>query len=53
MASGIYKEYAWKLVELGGAHVCFCSEEDIESQRQLATAKGVSFKFDDPCKNLS
>lgn len=53
MASGIYKEYAWKLVELGGAHVCFCSEEDIETQRQLATAKGVSFKFDDPCKNLS
>ena len=53
MASGIYKEYAWKLVELGGAHVCFCSEEDIEAQRQLATAKGVSFKFDDPCKNLS
>ena len=53
MASGIYKEYAWKLVELGGAHVCFCSEEDIESQRQLATAKGISFKFDDPCKNLS
>ncbi|MBQ4342433.1 MAG: glutamate--tRNA ligase [Erysipelotrichaceae bacterium] len=53
MASGIYKEYAWKLVELGGAHVCFCSEEDIESQRQLASAKGISFKYDDPCKNLS
>ncbi|MBE6108014.1 MAG: glutamate--tRNA ligase [Erysipelotrichaceae bacterium] len=53
MASGVYKEYAWKLVELGGAHVCFCSEEDIESQRQLASAKGISFKYDDPCKNLS
>ncbi len=53
MASGIYKEYAWKLVELGGAHVCFCLEEDIEAQRQLASAKGVSFKYDDPCKNLS
>ena len=53
MSSGIYKEYAWKLVELGGAHVCFCSEEDIESQRQLASAKGISFKYDDPCKNLS
>lgn len=53
MASGIYKEYAWKLVEMGGAHVCFCSEEDIEAQRQLASAKGISFKYDDPCKNLS
>lgn len=53
MASGIYKEYAWKLVEMGGAHVCFCSEEDIEAERQLANAKGIGFKFDDPCKNLS
>ena len=24
MASGIYKEYAEKLIELGGAHYCFC-----------------------------
>lgn len=53
MQSGIYKEYAWKLVELGGAHVCFCQEEDIEEQRQVAQAKNISFKFDDPCKSLS
>lgn len=53
MASGIYKEYAWKLVEMGGAHVCFCKEEEIEEQRQIANAKGVSFKYDDPCKHLS
>ncbi|MBP3399031.1 MAG: glutamate--tRNA ligase, partial [Erysipelotrichaceae bacterium] len=51
--SGIYKEYAWKLVELGAAHVCFCSEEDIEAERQLASAKGIGFKYDDPCKYLS
>ncbi len=53
MKSGIYKEYAWKLIELGGAHVCFCKEEDIEEQRKIALAKNVSFKYDDPCKFLS
>ena len=29
MRSGIYKEYAFKLVDMGKAHVCFCSEADI------------------------
>lgn len=53
MRSGIYKEYAMKLVELGGAHVCFCKEEDIEAQRQETMAAGLSFKYDDPCKHLS
>ena len=53
MKSGIYKEYALKLVELGGAHICFCNQEDINEQREVAEAKGESFKYDDPCKNLS
>lgn len=50
MRSGIYKEYALKLVEMGKAHICFCKEEDIEKQRQ---EQGDSFYFVDPCKNLS
>jgi glutamyl-tRNA synthetase len=53
MKSGIYKEYALKLVELGGAHVCFCDQKDINEQREIAEAKGESFKFDDPCKDLN
>ena len=52
MKSGIYKEYAEKLIGLGGAHYCFCSEKDIETQREIANAKGISFKYDDPCKKL-
>ena len=31
MKSGIYKEYAFKLIELGGAHICFCDEETIDN----------------------
>ena len=50
MRSGIYYEYAHKLVEMGKAHVCFCKEEDIEEQRKAA---GDSFYFVDPCKLLS
>lgn len=53
MRSGIYKEYAEKLIALGGAHYCFCNEEQIEQQRQIAAARGESFIYDDPCKNLS
>lgn len=53
MKQGLYKEYAMKLVKSGHAHVCFCKEEDIEIQKQIANAKGESFLYRDPCKNLS
>ncbi len=53
MQSGMYKEYAHQLVELGGAHFCFCKEDEIEKQREIASAKGVAFKFVDSCKNLT
>ena len=49
----MYKAYAEQLVELGGAHYCFCSEEEIERQRKEADSLGISFKYDDPCKHLS
>lgn len=49
----IYKKYADMLVDLGGAHYCFCSEEDIEKQREFAEKAKKPFKFVDPCKQLS
>ncbi len=49
----MYKKYAEELVELGGAHYCFCSEEEIERQRKEAESLGISFKYDDPCKHIS
>lgn len=49
----MYKGYADQLVDLGGAHYCFCSEEDIEKQRKEAESLGISFKFDDPCKHIT
>lgn len=53
MKSGIYKEYALKMVELGKAHICFCTEDDIKSQKEVAEAKGESFIYRDPCKKLT
>ena len=32
----LYKEYADKLVELGGAHYCFCKEEEIQAENREA-----------------
>ena len=50
MASGMYHDYAVKLIKRGGAHYCFCDEEKLQAQRAEA---GDSFKYDDPCKALS
>ena len=45
----LYAEYAHKLVELGGAHYCFCSADEAEEQKDEQT----NTKFVDPCKKLS
>ena len=50
----IYAEYAHKLVDLGGAHYCFCadtSDEDEENGEEDLASKFVKFK--DPCKFIS
>ena len=46
-----YKEYADKLVELGGAHYCFCDEETIEAARK--ESENEELGYIDPCKNIS
>ena len=45
----IYKEYAEKLVELGGAYYCFCDKERIESLRD----ENGNCRYDKHCLNLS
>ena len=51
--SGLYMEYARKLIDLGGAHYCFCDEETIAKAKAAHTGNGDSFKYDDPCKYIS
>ena len=46
---GIYKEYAEKLVELGGAYYCFCSPDRIEGLRD----EEGNVRYDKHCLKLS
>ena len=45
----IYKEYAEKLVELGGAHYCFCAAHDEDENEE---DDKIPTKFKDPCKRI-
>ncbi|MBR5154482.1 MAG: glutamate--tRNA ligase [Alphaproteobacteria bacterium] len=45
----IYQEYAHKLVEIGGAHYCFCTKDEADEQKD----EGANIKFVDPCKHIS
>lgn len=45
----LYADYAHKLVELGGAHYCFCSKNDADEEKN----EELNIKFKDPCKLLT
>lgn len=49
----IYKEYAERLVELGGAYYCFCDKERLDDLRAKQEAAKVMPKYDGHCAKLS
>lgn len=49
----IYQEYAKKLVEMGKAYYCFCSEERLNKLREHAEIKKIPFLYDGHCSNYS
>ncbi|MBP1532135.1 MAG: glutamate--tRNA ligase, partial [Alphaproteobacteria bacterium] len=49
----IYAEYAHKLVDLGGAHYCFCAQKEAEEKEDSEETAETHCKFKDPCKNIS
>ncbi|NLW24056.1 MAG: glutamate--tRNA ligase [Clostridia bacterium] len=49
----IYTKYAQQLIENGQAFYCFCSEEELEKDRQEAMAKGETPKYSGRCRNLT
>lgn len=51
-ASGLYLEYAKKLVEKGEAYYCFCDKERLESLRQTVAGKEI-IVYDKHCLHLS
>ena len=46
----LYAPYAHKLVELGGAHYCFCPERE-EVAKDEGNGENI-MKFNDPCKHI-
>ena len=47
----IYAEYAHKLVELGGAHYCFCAHKEEDNDNEEEGSESHT-KFHDPCKHI-
>ena len=50
--SGLYMEYAKKLVEQGDAYYCFCDKERLESLKQVVEGKEIVV-YDKHCLHLS
>lgn len=51
-ATGIYLEYAKKLIEQGDAYYCFCDKERLESLKQVIDGKEIVV-YDKHCLHLS
>lgn len=51
-ASGIYLEYAKKLIEKGEAYYCFCDKERLASLTQIVDGKEINI-YDKHCLHLS
>ena len=49
----IYKKYAEKLVEMGKAYYCFCSEDELNEMRRKADERKKPFLYDGRCSRLS
>jgi len=49
----IYAEYAHKLVDLGGAHYCFCAENEEKEDAEDENGIEKFAKFKDPCKFIT
>jgi nondiscriminating glutamyl-tRNA synthetase len=49
----IYAEYLEKLLKEGKAYYCFCSEEELEDQRQYAQSQGQPWHYNGKCAQLS
>lgn len=49
----IYQEYAQELLDRDLAYPCFCTEEELEAERQAAVAKGEMPRYSGKCRSLT
>src|SRR5690349_21647402 len=48
----IYREHAERLVREGKAYLCFCREEDLQKERDLAIAEGRQSIYPGTCRKI-
>ena len=49
----IYAEYTERLLASGKAYRCYCTDEELEAERQVLMAKGETPRYMGKCRNLS
>ena len=48
----MYREHAYKLLEMDKAYKCYCTAEELEQRRKNALSQGKPPKYDGRCRNL-
>lgn len=48
----IYREHAERLLNEGKAYLCFCSEDDLQREREKAVAEGGQPIYSGKCRNI-
>jgi len=51
--TGIYKEYLEKLLSEKKAYWCYCTQDELEAQRQDQASRGETPRYSGKCRNLS
>lgn len=49
----IYRKYYTKLIEEGHAYKCYCTEEELEAEREEQSARGETPQYSGKCRNLT
>ncbi|MFC4075440.1 glutamate--tRNA ligase [Salinithrix halophila] len=49
----LYREYLSRLLEAGQAYPCYCTQEELERERERQLAEGEAPKYSGRCRNLS
>jgi len=48
----LYRQYVQQLIEQGSAYYCFCSQEELEAERQEQYAQGLTPRYGGKCSQL-
>ena len=49
----IYEQYLNELLETGKAYKCYCTEEELEAEREAQSASGQMPRYSGKCRNLT